>query len=201
MTIGIIVDGDAESQALKKIAPKLVGAKPIIGPYFANMQPYSPPLAIARAAVKTMQMAETRGATEFVILIDREDNQVCPTDIARGLIQAFKKLGYPVQVVVKNKTFENWLIADPNALASQRKRFKVSQTVRNRITPNKADNIDNAETILDQCAVKTPYHKRRDAIRICDNLDLTAAASNSRSLRRFLRLLNDQRYRNQSKLP
>ena len=201
MTVGIIVDGDAESQALRKITSKLIAAKPCIGPFYANMQPLAPPPTIARAAMKTIQVAKARGATELVILIDRENNDDCPTTIAENLVRAFDRLGHEVQVVVKNRSFENWLIADPGALAIQRQRFSVSRAVRRKISPNKADNIDDAFAILNRCAIRTAYHKRRDAITICEKLDLALAASNSRSIRRFLRVLGDDRYKAQSRLP
>jgi hypothetical protein len=40
--------------------------------------------------------------------------------------------------------FENWLVADYDALAAQRGRFKSSVADRNRVQPNRADAADAA---------------------------------------------------------
>ncbi|MGO9903074.1 MAG: hypothetical protein ACLP0J_26085 [Solirubrobacteraceae bacterium] len=49
-----------------------------------------------------------------------------------------------VYVVVKVRMFENWLVADYDALAAQRGRFKSSVADRNRVQPNRADAADAA---------------------------------------------------------
>lgn len=201
MVIGVIVDGNAESSALRELIAKLDGADPIRGPYYANMQPLAPPPTIARSAMKAIRVAKARGATRILILIDRENNDACPPGIADTLAKAFSKLGEKVDVVIKNRKFENWLIADPDALAGQRRRFTVSNASRRSVCPNKADHIHDAEKLLNHCAIRIAYHKRIDATSICRNSDLTQAAANSRSLRKFLRSVGDARYKNQSKNP
>jgi len=111
-------------------------------------------------------------------------------------------MGEQVHVVVKNRKFENWLIADPKALASLKGRFKPTQAFRKHVSPNKADNVPDGAVLLKQICVKgSYYHKTQDPPRILAAMDVAEGGRNSRSFRRFLRLVGDRRYRDQSKKP
>jgi len=201
LKIGIVVDGDAESQALKLLTRRIeIEGVQLLNPAYANMQPKSPPGRIARAAVKTVAILRARGATLIVVLIDREDRQECPPEFANQLKRAFAKLGYDdIHVVVKNRTFENWLIADLEALKQLRGRFKVTKTFERTVSPNIADNVVDAEALLNTIVVKQKYHKRRDATRIMAVQEIRNMAKNSRSFRRFLRVVGHPQYLSQSK--
>ena len=128
MKIGIVVDGDAESQALKGLTQRLeIKGAQLLNPVYANMQPKSAPGQIAQSAKSRIDILLTRGADLIVVLIDREDRKECPPEFASQLKRAFAKLGYDdIRVVIKNRTFENWLIADVKALKKMSARFKVT---------------------------------------------------------------------------
>lgn len=202
MKIGIITDGRAELHALKRLFPKLQDAGAIVGAFHADLQPKGTPQQMVRNALDGVHTLRHRNADRIVLLIDREDLPKCPPELARQITAAFQDFGYAdVCVAVKDRALENWLIADPGALRRLGKRFKVSPRFAKHVSPNKADHVSDALGLLRRAAVKQSYHKGRDPARILEKLDVSAAAKNSRSFRRFLRLMRDSRYRTQSKKP
>ncbi len=202
MTIGIIVDGQAEPEALRKLFPKLRGVGTILQPLYADLQPKAAPGQIARKALSRVRMLRQRSAERVILLLDREDRSECPPRLAGQIAKALDRLGEPgINVVVKNRAIENWLIADPGCPGKLEGRFRSATALTKRVSPNKADNVRKAASLLDRIAVRRPHHKRRDPPRIVQAMDVASAAGNSRSLRRFLRVLGDERYRDQSRLP
>ncbi len=201
MKVGIVVDGDAESQALKLLTRKIkFDGLNIIDPVYANMQPKSTPAQIARSSLSTIKILLNKGAELVVVLIDREDRTECPGELAKIIEQSLLKVGQvKVKVVIKNVKFENWLVADLDAIKALRNRFNVTEKFINLIKPNKADNIQNAEnTINEICIGKQRYHKRDDPVKIMTKAKPENIAMNSRSFRRFLRVLNHPIYADQS---
>lgn len=202
MKIGIVVDGDAESQALKLLTRRITISRcQIIDPIFARMQPKSTPDQIVRMARGKVDILLAKGVDQILVLIDREDNKECPGIFADRIKNAFARAGYGgVSVVVKDRCFENWLVADVDALEQLRRRFQVTTAFKNSIVPNKADNI-NAFEQLNRITRGPSYHKRRDAAAITEKQDPVRVALNSRSFRRFLKLISHPNYRCQSKYP
>jgi len=203
--IGIIVDGLGEFEALPEIRAKLC-LRPgdrLLDPAHARLQPKSAPDQIAKSALSRVNMLKKRGAEMVLLLIDREDREDCAPEFAQGIEAALEGMGEQVHVVVKDRKFENWLIADPAGLARLKGKFKPTKAFENRVRPNKADNVADAKDLLDQICVKGKgsYHKTQDPPRILEKMDITEVGKNSRSFRRFLRLLGDKRYRGQSKKP
>lgn len=99
------------------------------------------------------------------------------------------------------RQFENWLIADPEAIA-QIKNFKLTSTFRKRVAPDKADHVPNPIDLLNKLELgPKSFHKTVDGTEIAKKLDINTVASNSRSFRRFLRLLSHPDYLTQSKKP
>ncbi|MGH9834829.1 MAG: DUF4276 family protein [Blastocatellia bacterium] len=137
-----------------------------------------------------------------VVLVDHEDRKDCPGDWAVELEKAFKSLGYQdVSVAVKNRKFENWLIADVNAFRKMKARYKMTKAFENAVRPDKADLVEDAERLINQIVIKSEYHKRRDAAKIAQLQELEEAGRHSRSFRRFLRLIGYPDYRDQSRKP
>lgn len=203
MKIGIIVDGDAEMEALKLLTERLaIEGIQILTPIYANMQPRASVGQIVRAAVDKLGILKNRQAARVIVLIDRENRTECTGDWAKQLEEAFQKLGHSqVCVVVKNRKFENWLISDVNVFKALSKRYKITVSFKKAIIANKADSVDDAEKLLNSIIIKNAYHKRRDAQKITSAQDIIIMAENSRSFRRFLRLLDHPYYQDQSKLP
>lgn len=203
MRIGIVVDGDAESQALKLLTQRIsIPGTQLLNPVYANMQPRSTPRQVARSAKPKIDVLTARSVDAIVLLIDREDRQECPVQLATSIEDAFRAMDCShVHVAVKDRKFENWLIADADVFRNLQARYRVTQAFRRAISPNKADSVADAEELLNRIVVSGEYHKRRDAAQITALLNATNMAQNSRSFRRFLRLVGHADYRDQSKRP
>jgi len=203
LKIGIIVDGDAESQALKLLTRRVeIKDTQLLDPLYANMQPKDAPGQIARAAKRQIDILIAKGADKIIVLIDREDNRKCADEIAGEIETAFDRLGCAnTTVVIKNRKFENWLIADVGVFRKLKARYKVTKSFETAVVPNKADSVADAEALLNQIVVKVVYHKRRDAAQITGLQKVAEIGKNSRSFRRFLRVVGYSTYTNQSKNP
>jgi hypothetical protein len=146
-----------------------------------------------------------RGVDRAVFLIDFETRATCPGSWARLLEDALR-IAYEglsiseYKVVMKTRKFENWVLGDPSAIASMSGRFNVSASDLERITPDKADHVD-AAALLSKMALNKSYDKIDDAERILTKADPLNIAANSRSFRRFLRILEIKKYGNQSRRP
>lgn len=203
MKIGIVVDGLGEFQSLPEICARLClrQGDQLLAPVHARLQPKSAPGRIAESVLKKLDLLRKRGADVVLLLIDREDRAECAPEFAQAIEAAFVAMSQQVRVVVKNRKFENWLIADPKALGSLKGRFKPTAAFRKHVSQNKADNVADAAALLNRICVKSSYHKTQDPPKILAVMDVVEAGKNSRSFRRFLRLLGDERYRDQSRKP
>jgi Domain of unknown function (DUF4276) len=201
----IVVEGDGEYKSLPLVLNKLKAdlAHPTLRPVRIAVTPNAPDAKIARECVKALKIAQALGATRAIVLLDREQVTDTPHEIATRLtaeIEAQFGSSLEVMVVLKDRAFENWLVADMGALAAQTARYTVTQALRRRVEPNKADRT-NAIAILNSAANRIPYHKIDDAYRLCKHLDPLVAASNSRSFRHFLHALGHARYAGQCRVP
>lgn len=204
MRVGIIVDGQSEVSALPKLKPQLEQASgnTIIGPIRAQIHPKASVVVIARVAVESIAILRAqRGAEKIVVLIDREDRQACPGDFAKRVLERIlPSVAIPVDIVIKDRKFENWLVADVDAMLDMSARFSLSRGAVNSIRPNKADNTD-AEALIRAAAIRGSYHKVKDAGRILGQADVSNMATNSRSFRKFLRCVGHPAYATQSRAP
>lgn len=130
-----------------------------------------------------------------MVLIDREDQATAPNQIAAELENAFGRLNppLPVRVVVKDRRFENWLVADTGALEALPGRFEVSEALRGRVESDQADNA-NALDLLKRAAKNESYGKVDDAQKILEQAEVQRMAQHSRSFRCFLGRLGHPDY-------
>ncbi len=203
MKIGIVVDGFSEYGSLSLLYPQLgaLCGNQLIGPLQAPISPLAPPGVIARQCIPRITQLIGRGAGKVVVLFDRETRADCAGHIASSVEARLVQEGLKASVVVKNRMFENWLVADIDAVAGLRGRFKVSAAARSKIIPNKADNIEAIEVLKRAAKKGAPYDKVADSKRILEKADASTIAENSRSFRRLLRCLECQKYAEQSKHP
>jgi hypothetical protein len=202
MTIGILVDGYSEYSGLPLLLPKLRTIDHILRPLHCDIQPFSQPAQIAYVASKAARVLIAQGATEIVVLIDKENRPECTVELVTS-IELEMKRRLPMissRVVLKVNTFENWLIADPAALSSYKSLFPKIRKIEKAVVPDKADHVD-ALSLLKDCAKNGHYDKVKCAKSICTSLDPDRASKNSRSFRRFLRVVMHGRYCRQSKRP
>jgi hypothetical protein len=199
--IGIIADGSAESQALRLLTRQIrIEGTQILDPIYADMQPTSTPRQIAKSAEEGIKYLKRKQAARVIVLVDREDLKGSPSDLATSLETAFREKGHShICVVIKNRKFENWLIADPQAFKKMPARYKVTLAFEKAVVPDKADSVEDAEAHINRIVKgKDKYHKRRDAVQITAKQDCLEIGQNSRSFRRFLRLVGHPDYEDQS---
>lgn len=206
MKVGLIVDGHAEFIGIPRFLDRVQTSAEVLRPIRADMQPFAPPGQIAHRAAKKAGILLSRGASKIIVLIDHETRPDCTPrfrrELEREMRKRMKTKGRPasVHVVVKETMFENWLVADPGACKAVIKTSRGIGALRRHVEPNKADNVD-ALALLKQHAARKQFDKRGDGAAICAKLDPNVAAQNSRSFRRFLRLLGNPDYAKQSKRP
>ncbi|WP_083918939.1 DUF4276 family protein [Rudaea cellulosilytica] len=190
MKIGIIADGQAEVVALRELLSRIdIAGIQFSSILYADMQPYAPPGQIFQAAKSRLSICEQRGCERRIVLLDYEDRNGCPGVWAKTIEETFSTNGYSnVTVVVKNRAFENWLVADLGSLREKHgKRYKIADRLIERVKASGADNV-NARNLLNNC-VKDEYSKRKDAIEICKVVNPSVVAANSRSFRRLLKVI------------
>jgi hypothetical protein len=201
--VGFVVDGVSEVGSLPNLYPALSARSGhrFDTPIKANLQPTAPIGTIVGACVKSVQQVFARRADLAVVLLDRESRPECPGDLAYAILQGLSKknAGGDIAVVVKNRMFENWLIADLGALRSQRGRYAVSKSVQNQVENNKADNVEGLKLLKHCC--KSDYRKVEDAKKILAKADPGTMGLHSRSFRRMLRCIHDPDYLTQSRNP
>jgi hypothetical protein len=207
MRIGILVDGQSEYQSLHHVIGRIDTQLEIIKrPLVCDLQPLSTPAQIAYVAAKASPILMSRGATAIVLLIDRERRSECVPLLSGEIEREFSKrlshtcAGIVGRVVVKDRAFENWLVADPTAAASLPGMFENAGRITRAVVPDKADHV-NALELLTSCSKERHFDKVEGAISICAKMAPERAARNSRSFRRFLRVLGNPRYSAQSKNP
>lgn len=199
--IGAIVDGMSEYKSLPLITAKLgVEGAQFIRTLYAPIQPYAPVGVIARACRSPIAQLVSLRATDIIILLDLESRQDCPGAWASQILNS---LNLPPEcrgsVVIKNRMFENWLVADVDALKSSPRRYAVSAGAEKRISPDRADSCDAFRLLKD--ITDSRYEKVTDSKIILGNADPLRIAANSRSFRRFLRVAGHPDYTNQSARP
>ena len=169
------------------------------------MQPAASPGAIVREARTRLHILKHKQVERVIVLLDLEDRDECPPSWVTTLEDEFQRgtgdLGIrEINVVLKVRRYENWLIADTGGFRRLPRRFHLSRASVNAVSPDKADNVA-ALRILKQAARGLSYDKVSDAVKIMRVANARAAARNSRSLRRLLRLVGDPNYAAQSRRP
>jgi hypothetical protein len=200
MRIGIVVDGLSEFRSLGHLYEDLqaLTGNQFLTPLHADIQPQAPVGTIAKQCSASIKQLFGRNADRVIVLFDREARSECPGALAR---EVEEKVGLDeVRVVVKDRAFENWVIADIAALRRQPKRFTISQATSKAVQPDKADRVD-ALTLLKRAAVKDAYDKVEDSKRVFAVADVSNIGANSRSFRRFLRCVGCSSYQHQSSRP
>jgi hypothetical protein len=205
--IVIITEGQGEYKGLPRIYPQLhLGCDKvaIIRTLIINVSPDAPPLTVAKKAAPSIRTAQALNASQAIVLLDRERQRSCPGQIASILEAKLRKLSgsttMQINVVLKDRAFENWLISDVESLKSQRSRFDVTPAVERLIVPDRADRCD-ATSVIKRIIQKGQYHKIEDAERICASMDVERAAKNSRSFRHFLHVVGYDKYKGQCQQP
>lgn len=207
MKIGFIVDGEAEYRSLSPLLRQIERESQhvLLNPLIAKIQPLAHVHRIVAAVAPAIKILRGKQAEKIVILMDRENREVCPgawaAEITRALTATYRDYGITAfGVVIKDSCYENWLVADTSVFQKLPKRFSLSDAAMRKIQPNKADRID-AQKLIKDAARGNAYHKVTDAMRIMEQAEVMGIAANSRSFRRLLKMLDHPRYKDQSRNP
>ncbi len=203
MRIGVIVEGMGEVLAFQKLIPKIQTPHVLLHtPLRADMQPRATEHVIARQAEAAVAKFVNQNVDMILILIDSEGTS-CPHTFPLLLKNAFETLyGEPkFEVVLKDRAIENWLIADIDALKKSPARFNVTNAFVNQVAPNRADAVGKPCELLNSIVHKGDYRKGRDPETIMKHQDPLRVATNSRSFRKFLRVVGCPTYGGQSRKP
>jgi hypothetical protein len=194
MKIGLLVDGRAEYYGLPQILPRLGSPHQVMSPLVCDIQPFASPAQMALAASKRFQILLAKGAESIVVLIDKETRPDCTVELVHAVEREartrLREISSTVdlQVVLKVSMFENWLIADPEALGGLAGLFEKVERIEKQVVKGRADVVD-ALGLLKACSRERVYDKVKGAMAICPRLDPVRAAGNSRSFRKFLKAL------------
>lgn len=208
MRIGFIVDGDSEVSALPLIFRRIRTPHELLPTIVrGQIHPKADVARIARATAEACQYFARRQVDLVIVLIDLEDRSECPAalkDMLQPLIVGrLARIGLKldVEVVIKVTKLENWLIADDLCLRQLPGLFPDINHVGRRRRSTSADNLDALDILKRATGSRQAYPKVKGAVAICTHMDPARAARNSRSFRRLLRVLEDERYLDQSRLP
>ncbi len=198
----LLVDGMSEYRGLPLLLRRTRGlAHRVVKTLYVPLQPGGP---VNQNAILCASRIRLVGATVqlAIVIIDRETSVVAASRLASDLESAIRAgTNIEVAVVVKDRKLENWLVADPEAIReSLRGRFVLSAADERAILGDAADTA-NAEAILKRAAIKDAYSKVPDAQRILRVTDPLRMGANSRSFRRFLRVLGHRAHRDHSCTP
>lgn len=205
MKIAVVTEGESEYAALPKLESQLVARTEMSSMRVLKLsvQPDGPPAKIARA-LKDKLLPLLRGRFDMVILlIDREQQSAsCGTIATQIQAELVKQCGstMPITVALKDRCFENWVVADLDALGAQSARYRITRSHRAKTEPNKADTVD-ALRLLNEATIGPRYDKVKDGIRWAQKADVAKAAQHSRSFRHLLHVLGDETYLDQCRSP
>lgn len=196
MNIGIVTEGDSEVIALPELYKQLKGrtGHVFLKPLRATVDPLAPVAVVAKGLAERVRLSFAKGASRVIVVLDREQAEVAPGARASEIEIALRKAQVgSIFVVMKDRTFENWLIASPEAFASQPARFPQHAVVA-AIKEGRADGVTHATTLIDKACGKSDYDKVSDSKKILSKSLVDSMARNSRSFRRFLAVAGDSTY-------
>jgi hypothetical protein len=191
-------------KALPKLYPALQARAKIqlISPLRAAVDPLSPTPVLTAGLQTAIRLSIARGAHQIIVILDRENTEISAADRARVLELSLQEaLDKNIRVVIKDRCFENWLIASPEAFVAQRARYSHPDRIAKQVQPDRADLVRNPCALINSAISKGEYDKTNDAPKILARSNLDSLAANSRSFRRFLAVLGDPAYANGSRAP
>ncbi|OAN35619.1 hypothetical protein A4X17_02265 [Plantibacter sp. H53] len=201
MNTMIATEGMGEFSAFKTVLRSLPTIAGALTPTVVHVtcQPDGAVKGIAKACEPLLRQAYARKVDLFVLVIDREQQTTKPGELAATLKTELDRVSpgsFRIEVVYKDRTFENWLIADLDALRRQPARYDVSDALIRRVEPDKADSV-KALDLLKRAAKGRQYDKIDDGKKIATRIDPLATARNSRSFRHLLHILGHVDYLDQ----
>jgi hypothetical protein len=191
-TIGVVTEDKGAIPALPELfvqLRRLCGNAQILNPFFADVDPKCPVPRLCAGLAPRVKQPFARGASFVLVLLDLEDLDICPGARAIQIQNGLKQhVDGNVRVVLKRRCFENWLIADLDAIRSQVKLFPAAQRIS--YPPGQADEVDALQAVKDAAGRRSAYSKTYHPRRILAKASVETMAANSRSFSKFVRSLD-----------
>ncbi len=200
-TVGLIVEGDTEYASLPRLHTKRLvpNCPPLHAINLGGLGQTLSAIGIARRIAPKVIAHVQAGRSSVVVCFDRENRQECAPGLATEVSSALAdelvrrgKHGVAVCVVVVDRAFEAWILADAAGLVS-RGHFVRAPTFR--CFEGQSGSQSKKGTIEISRLLDRDYDKTRDGPRLFERLDFTSArqhgagARGSKSLDKFLRCL------------
>jgi hypothetical protein len=201
----IITEGDSEDMTLRDFIKKWSDYSRInndVDVRYIVFDPYSgddkaiQSLASFRNKIFKNGYASARYC-KIILLLDYEQREM---NIMEGLKDKLCSLLSQVfpetecKVVFKMRTFENWLISDPDIILQMNRFSRLSEAHKRAISTNSGADRQDGLNILKQ-ASHGNYHKTSDSVDIMNRIRAIELEKNSRSFRKLLAELGAARYR------
>ena len=207
MRVGFVVDGESEIAALPQLRAKIAADAHVQMLRLVRLgtTPLAPLPKLAAECRQAAKLLQDRGADLVIVLVDRESRVDCAPSIANQLKDEIDRRHGPmrnIEVVVKDRTSENWIVADPGAISILRGVFSLEGAIAidRAVRQSGADNVD-ALQLLNRAAIDRRYGKVRDSAQVLAHADIREMGRNSRSFRCLLRRLGHPDYPDDSRRP
>ena len=199
--VGLIVEGDTEHFALPLLHTKalVTGCPPLKSINLGGVGSDRAPVGIAKLVVGKVIQHQVSGCQRVIVCLDREQRKDCAgqfaTSVAKELaaeLSARRRATDGVHVVVADRTFEAWILADAKGLHGRIPRLKAptSKSFEGQMGIDQKKGTVELSNLLGR-----PYRKTVDGPRLFAALDFSAArrfergGTGSRSLDKLLRTL------------
>ena len=161
----------------------------LLNPIYANVSPLAPIPLLVKQLEPRIRLAVSRRAELVLVILDSEKAASCPGERATQITTAFANMGVTnCTVVLKHTRFENWLIADREALYSCPGLFPAAS--RLNYPKGRADSVDALRLLTTTMGNKVVYSKMRHPEKVLAHADIIRMRANSRSFNKFLRTLS-----------
>jgi hypothetical protein len=164
----LVVEGEAEHGAIPALLRR-AGASPGAPIVFRGQAlGCDVSVLVQRKLLSPTRAAVLKNHSKVLVILDRETRENCPGEFACSVLaelvrQLRSNFGYegqpPVCVICADRSLENWLISDPEGLATH---AYIDKDILGRVGAN-ADGRNAVEIIKWAYRANSRYHKRRDA--------------------------------------
>lgn len=200
-TAGLVVEGDAEFLALPRLHTKqlMPGCPPLKAINLGGVGSHVEPLGIAKMVKPKVVQHQVAGRSPVVICLDREQRDVGAAELAREVLAKLRELlaaehrpTSEIHVVIADRAFEAWLLADARGLHARGtfKRAPRFQCFEGQMGKERKKGVVELGELLGHA-----YAKTTDGPRVFEQLEFAQARKHgpsehgSRSLDLFLRAL------------
>ncbi|UCC32315.1 MAG: hypothetical protein JSU86_08535, partial [Phycisphaerales bacterium] len=188
LPVGLVVEGKSEYYAVPVFAQRLGTAHRT--PAVFHGQPVELSAGgVAQRVLPSLRAQTRKGVRKVVVVLDRESRESCAPDFARSVLNALRsKLktftddpSCPIRVVVPDRKFENWLLADLAGLVSH-------ALIRRDARRSSRANVDgfDGEAELRKLMIRGRSYEKGEMtgdLAKCVRLELREVRNRSRSLR------------------